>query len=137
MDPVALGLPHREPFLFVDAVEEVSEDGRAVARICFPKSADFFRGHFPGNPIVPGVILAEALAQTAGLAAAKLPDAPGQFLLSAIRSMKFPSGARPDETIQLRAVLAGRAGPLFQFEVCATGQDGTKFAEGQVVLNGV
>ena len=68
-DPIGHGLPHREPFVFVERVVECAPGGRAVCVKTFAEGEPFFRGHFPGNPIVPGVILTEALAQTAGIAA--------------------------------------------------------------------
>ncbi|MDP2471386.1 MAG: hypothetical protein Q8W46_10990 [Candidatus Palauibacterales bacterium] len=55
-------LPQQEPFRFVDEIVEVSES-RIVARYTFPADADFYRGHFPGNPVTPGVILLECIAQ--------------------------------------------------------------------------
>ena len=65
-DPIALGLPHRAPFIFVDVVLELQPGDSATCRKCFAPGEPFFRGHFPGDPIVPGVILVEALAQTLG-----------------------------------------------------------------------
>ncbi|MEO6848386.1 MAG: 3-hydroxyacyl-ACP dehydratase FabZ family protein [Chthoniobacterales bacterium] len=133
MTPVDPGLPHREPFVFVDEILERKAGEFARCKKTFPKDADFFRGHFPGNPIVPGVLLTEALAQTAGIAAAN--DEPGsQFLLSAIRSMKFPKAARPDEVITLEARKLGEMGGLLQFEVRAHVADST-IAEGTLILN--
>ncbi len=60
-------LPHREPFLFIDGVIELQPGVRIVAVRKFRSEEDFFRGHFPGNPIVPGVIVIEALAQAGGI----------------------------------------------------------------------
>jgi 3-hydroxyacyl-[acyl-carrier-protein] dehydratase len=80
-DPIALGLPHREPFIFVDRVVTHVPGESAEAVKVFPAETPFFAGHFPGAPLVPGVILAEALAQTAGLAAGQ----PGKsFRLAAL-----------------------------------------------------
>ena len=95
-----------------------------------------FTGHFPGNPLVPGVILTEALAQTAGIAAASgfNDDDRPLFLLSAIRGMKFHRAARPSESIHLRAEKLARVGDLLQFSVRAT-VDGATVAEGQLVLS--
>ena len=92
-----------------------------------------FRGHFPGNPIVPGVILTEALAQTAGIAGGS-GGGGKRFLLSAIRSMKFPSPARPGQRLTLSARKTGEMGGLWMFDVRATTPDGP-VAEGGVVLS--
>ncbi|HEY5953744.1 MAG TPA: 3-hydroxyacyl-ACP dehydratase FabZ family protein [Terrimicrobiaceae bacterium] len=131
-DPRNFGLPHREPFVFVDEIFSVTE-GEAQCLKVFPPGDAMFRGHFPGNPIVPGVILTEALAQTAGIAGTW--TSPGRhFLLSAIRSMKFPAAARPGQRINLQARKTGEMGGLWMFDVRAEA-DGTVVAVGQLVLN--
>jgi len=129
-DPASFGLPHREPFLFIDRVLTREPGVEAAGERVFLPEDPMFRGHFPGNPIVPGVILTEALAQLAGIAGASERG----FLLSAIRSMKFPAPARPGEKILLSARQTGGLGGLFQFAVRAE-VDGRTVAEGQVVLN--
>ena len=82
-------------------------------------------------PMVPGVILVEALAQTAGLAAGQ----PGRsFRLTAIKAMKFPAAARPDEEVRLYAKCVAVVGGLWQFDVRAVTGERT-VAEGVVVLS--
>lgn len=132
-DPLAYGLPHREPFIFVDRVESVSPGESAICAKTFSGREDFFRGHFPGQPIVPGVILSEALAQTAGIAAGQ-PVSGRSYLLSAIRQMKFPRAAMPGEPIKLEARKIAAAGGLLQFEVQATTPAGVA-ATGVIVLS--
>lgn len=130
-DPVALGLPHREPFIFIDEVLAVQPGETASCRKIFPATEPFFRGHFPGDPLVPGVLLTEALAQTAGLAAGQ-----GAMRLSAIRGMKFHAAVRPEEEVRLEARKAGSVGGMWQFEVEARVGE-LVVAQGVVVLSAV
>lgn len=131
-----LGLPHRPPFVFVREVISC-EAGRSVeARTSFNADDPMFAGHFPGDPLVPGVILTEALAQAAGIAAASGYSEAEQpmFLLSAIRTMKFFKAVRPEEAIDLRAEKLGEVEGMVQFKVAAS-VNGVPVAEGQLVLS--
>jgi len=131
-----LGLPHRPPFVFVREVVGCDPGKSVDARTSFVPDDPMFAGHFPGNPIVPGVILTEALAQAAGIAAAAgyaETDRP-IFLLSAIRTMKFLQAVRPGDEIELRAEKIGATETLFQFKVEARANGGL-VAEGQLVLS--
>jgi 3-hydroxyacyl-[acyl-carrier-protein] dehydratase len=131
-----LGLPHRPPFVFVREVIRC-EPGRSVeARTSFSAEDPMFAGHFPGNPLVPGVILTEALAQAAGIAAASgYPEtARPMFLLSAIRTMKFFAAVRPEEQIDLHAEKLAEVESMLQFKVAARVKE-VLVAEGQLVLS--
>lgn len=129
-------LPHRPPFVFVRQLLRCEPGQLAECTARFSRDDPMFAGHFPGNPLVPGVILTEALAQTAGIAAASgFPENERPiFLLSAIRAMKFFSAVRPEEEILLRAEKLAQVGELWQFKTQAS--VGEKLvAEGQLVLN--
>lgn len=133
MDPCQLGLPHRAPFLFIDSIEEHEPGRRAVGVKVFPSEDPVFAGHFPGNPIVPGVLITEALAQTAGVAA----NGPGDsvpFRLCAIRQMKILAAVRPNEEVRLEATVTGEALGMVQFSTRAS-VAGQLVAEGQIVLS--
>jgi 3-hydroxyacyl-[acyl-carrier-protein] dehydratase len=131
LDPIGCGLPHREPFIFIDTVLSMQPGQSAVCSKHFAASEPFFRGHFPGHPLVPGVILTEAAAQTAGIAAGQ----PGKtFHLSAIRQMKFLGPVPPDTTVEFTATKTAEISGLLQFQVLASVK-GTPVAEGIIILN--
>jgi 3-hydroxyacyl-[acyl-carrier-protein] dehydratase len=103
-------LPQQEPFRFVDEVLEVGDD-HIVARYTFRPEADFYRGHFPGNPITPGVLLIEAMAQTGVVAlgiylVARERGAEGvRRVLTVFTdvSAEFTGVVRPGDTVTIRA----------------------------------
>ena len=106
-------LPHRPPFLFVDEVLDLVPGRSARARWYIDPDAYFFAGHFPGNPILPGVLIVEALAQTGALAALAEPDSQGKLALFAgIERARFRRVVRPGEELVLETRLTRRRGPL-------------------------
>jgi 3-hydroxyacyl-[acyl-carrier-protein] dehydratase len=132
-DPISFGLPHRPPFIFVESVDKLEVGTQAQCSKTFRRNESFFEGHFPGNAIVPGVLLVEGMAQTAGIAVGG-PEK--MFLLAAIRSMKFLHLVRPEEPIDFSARKVGDVGGLVQCAVEArVGQ--RLVAEGQIILTQV
>jgi 3-hydroxyacyl-[acyl-carrier-protein] dehydratase len=93
-------LPHREPFLFVDKVEIVGD--RIEAERTYPASEWFFQGHFPGHPVVPGVILVETMAQCGGVGIRKMGiQNAGTFLFAKIREARFRRPVTPGERLDM------------------------------------
>jgi 3-hydroxyacyl-[acyl-carrier-protein] dehydratase len=99
-------IPHRDPFLLIDRVTELEPGVRAVAEHTFTGAEWYLKGHFPGNPIVPGVILVESMAQTATVMAMALPEyRDGLGLFAGIDEMRFKRIVRPGETARFEAVI--------------------------------
>lgn len=97
-------IPHRDPFLLIDRVTELEPGVRAVAEHEFTGAEWYLAGHFPGDPIVPGVILTESMAQTATVAAMAHPDyRDGLGLFAGIEDMKFKRIVRPGDTARFVA----------------------------------
>ena len=67
-------IPHRQPFMLLDTVEELEPGKRAVAKKCVSYNEPFFQGHFPGEPVMPGVLIVEALAQAGAVAILSLEE---------------------------------------------------------------
>ena len=113
-----IALPHGPEFRFVDRLTTL-EDGRsATATYHIRGDEGFLAGHFPEHPIMPGVILIEAVAQLAGIVAQSDPDhAPLEDLrLTAVRQAKILGTACPGETLRIEARVVGRMGHLVQAE---------------------
>lgn len=100
-------MPHREPMLMVDAVRELVSGQRAEATLYIDPAWDLFRGHFPGDPVLPGVYAVEAMGQTANLMLMTTPAYAGKVpLLLGINSARFRRKIVPGDTLELHAELA-------------------------------
>lgn len=97
-------LPHRYPFLLVDRIIEMEPGKWAIGEKQVTINEPFFQGHFPGLPIMPGVLIVEALAQTGGVAMLSLPDYRNKIgLFAGIDAVRFKHPVRPGDTLRLEA----------------------------------
>jgi beta-hydroxyacyl-ACP dehydratase FabZ len=133
-------LPHRSPFLFVDRIVKLEVGEKIIAEKDLAIDEFFFTGHFPGDPIMPGVLISEALAQTSGLLLGltwkdkgKSPDQERVHFVLATINMKFFNPAKPGETLRLESSLKKEYGRLFLFEVTAYVVD-RQIAKGTLAL---
>lgn len=118
----ALGsLPHGPEFRFLDRLTALAPGQNGRGKYTVRGDEPFLRGHFPGEPIFPGVLLVEAAAQLAGVVAQTDPAIPplAGLKLTALRNVKIFGTARPGETILLEATLSGRLGGLVQAHATA------------------
>lgn len=114
-------IPQREPFLMIDEVEEIIPGESAVAYKNVNADEWYFKGHFPGNPIMPGVLIAEALAQTGAVAILGMEENKGKnALFGGIDKMKFKKIVVPGDRLKLEIKIIKRKGPIGVGEALAT-----------------
>ena len=93
-------IPHRQSFLLIDTIEELEPGKRAVGKKCVTYNEPFFAGHFPGEPVMPGVLIVEALAQTGAVAILSQPDFKGKTAyFGAINNARFKQKVVPGDVL--------------------------------------
>jgi 3-hydroxyacyl-[acyl-carrier-protein] dehydratase len=123
-------LPHRYPFLLVDRVIELEPGKRAVGLKNVTFNEQFFQGHFPGEPIMPGVLIVEALAQVGGVAVLSMPEHKGKLaLFTGINNFRFKQMVKPGDQLELTVTMTAMRSNLGKGEAVAK-------VEGKVVASG-
>ena len=126
--------PQREPFLMIDEVETYIPGQSATAYKYVDEKEYYFKGHFPENPIMPGVLIVESLAQTGAVAILSMEENKGKnALFGGIDKIRFKKQVTPGDTLKLEVNIIKRKGPIGIGEAIAT-VDGKVVAKGELTF---
>ena len=127
-------LPHRHPFLLIDTVEEVEPGVRAVAKKNVTFNEPFFAGHFPQEPVMPGVLIIEALAQVGAVAILSLDENKGKIaFFGGINKCRFKGKVKPGDKLRLETKIIRHKGPMGVGEAVAS-VDGKVVAQAELTF---
>ncbi len=121
IDQIKKLIPHRDPFLFIDSCEIITPGEYGKSQKIFSENEYFFKGHFPDNPIVPGVIIVEAMAQTAGIVVSyKLRDFQEKSVLfMSVNKAKFRKPVLPNDKVTFEVKFINSVKDVYKFKgVC-------------------
>ncbi len=114
-------IPHRHPFLLIDYIEDYEPGVSAVGYKCVRFREEFFQGHFPEEPVMPGVLTIEALAQVGAVAILSLPENQGKIAyFGGINKCKFKGKVLPGDKLRLETKIIGQKGPVGVGEAVAS-----------------
>ncbi|MFP7492565.1 3-hydroxyacyl-ACP dehydratase FabZ [Terribacillus sp. 179-K 1B1 HS] len=127
-------IPHRYPFLLVDQITEIEEGKRAVAKKNVTINEPFFQGHFPDYPVMPGVLIIEALAQTGAFAMLMKEENKGKIgFLAGVDKCRFKRQVKPGDTLKLEVEIIRLKGPVGKGKATAT-VDGELACEAEITF---
>lgn len=127
-------IPHRYPFLLIDKIEELEPGVRAVGYKNVTMNEYFFQGHFPSEPVMPGVLIIEALAQVGAVSVLSLPENKGKIAYFAgINNAKFRQKVVPGDVLRLEIEIIKKKGPIGIGKAVAT-VNGKKVAEAELTF---
>ena len=114
-------IPHRQPFLLLDTIEELEPGKRALGKKCVTYNEPFFAGHFPNEPVMPGVLIVEALAQAGTVAILSNPEFKGKTAyFGAINNARFKQKVVPGDVLLLELEIIKQKGPVGVGKATAT-----------------
>lgn len=114
-------IPHRQPFMLVDVIDELEPGVRAVGRKNVTYNEPFFAGHFPAEPVMPGVLIIEALAQTGAVAILSMPENKGKTAyFGSINNARFKQKVVPGDVLKLECEIVKQKGAVGVGKAVAT-----------------
>ncbi len=106
-------IPHRHPFMLIDTIEELEPGVKAIGKKCVSFNEPFFAGHFPTEPVMPGVLIIEALAQVGAVAILSMPENKGKIAyFGGIKEARFKGMVKPGDVLMLETEIIRVKGPV-------------------------